>query len=80
MDITGVSKQRILNPLGVVEQVRAVSDDQGDGEQPSAKQASVMPRWRRRLFVAFTALTADAAVYFNFPRDRTVIIGSRIPL
>ena len=35
-----------------------------------------MPRWRRRLFVTVTALTADAAEYFNFPRDRTVIIGS----
>jgi KUP system potassium uptake protein len=51
-----------------------------DGDQPSAKQSSGMPRWRRRLFVAITALTADAAEYFNLPRDRTVIIGSRIPL
>jgi KUP system potassium uptake protein len=52
----------------------------GDSDQPTAKQGSGMPRWRRRLFVAITALTADATEYFNLPRDRTVIIGSRIPL
>ena len=50
------------------------------GDQRSAKQDSGMPRWRQRLFLAITALTADAAEYFNLPRDRTVIIGSRIPL
>ena len=38
------------------------------------------PRWRRRFFVAITALTADAAEYFNQPPDRTVIMGPRIPL
>ena len=51
-----------------------------DGDQRTAERGSDMPRWRRRLFVAITALTADAAEYFNLPRDRTVIIGSRIPL
>jgi KUP system potassium uptake protein len=51
-----------------------------DGDQRTAKVGSGMPRWRRRLFVAISALTADAADYFNLPRDRTVIIGSRIPL
>jgi hypothetical protein len=44
-----------------MEQVRAVSDDQGDGDQPSVQQLRLMPRWRRRLFVTVTALTADAA-------------------
>jgi KUP system potassium uptake protein len=39
-----------------------------------------MPGWRQRIFLATTALTADAAEYFNLPRDRTVIIGSRIAL
>jgi KUP system potassium uptake protein len=37
-----------------------------------------MSRWRKRLFVATSTITADAAEYFNLPRDRTVIIGSRI--
>ena len=36
--------------------------------------------WQQRIFIATSALTADAAEYFNLPRDRTVIIGSRITL
>ncbi len=39
-----------------------------------------MSRWRKRLFIATTRLTADAAEYFNLPRDRTVIMGARIEL
>ncbi|SCL39382.1 KUP system potassium uptake protein [Micromonospora pallida] len=37
-----------------------------------------MPLWRKRLFVATSYLTADAAEHFGLPRDRTVIMGSRI--
>ena len=37
-----------------------------------------MPRWRTRLFLATTALSADAARAFELPADRTVGIGSRI--
>ena len=37
-----------------------------------------MPGWQQRIFLATSALTADAADYFNLPRDRTIIIGSRI--
>jgi KUP system potassium uptake protein len=37
-----------------------------------------MPRWRKRLFVATSRITADAAEYFGLPRDRTVIMGARI--
>ena len=37
-----------------------------------------MPRWRKRLFVATSQITADAAVYFGLPREQTVIMGSRI--
>ena len=39
-----------------------------------------MSRWRKRLFVATSRITADAAEYFQLPRDRTVIMGSRIEL
>jgi len=39
-----------------------------------------MSRWRKRLFIATTRLTADAAEYFNLPRESTVIMGSRIEL
>jgi KUP system potassium uptake protein len=39
-----------------------------------------MSRWRKRLFIATTHVTADAADYFGLPRERTVIMGSRINL
>jgi KUP system potassium uptake protein len=39
-----------------------------------------MSRWRKRLFIATSRLTADAAEYFQLPPDRTVIMGSRIEL
>ncbi|GAA2848377.1 putative potassium transport system protein kup [Actinoplanes cyaneus] len=37
-----------------------------------------LPPWRKRLFIATAHATADAADYFGLPRDRTVIMGSRI--
>ena len=42
------------------------------GESPT------MAPWRKRLFIATSYLTADAAEYFHLPRSRTVIVGSRI--
>ena len=39
-----------------------------------------MSRWRKHLFLATSRITADAAEYFQLPRDRTVIMGSRIDL
>jgi len=39
-----------------------------------------MSRWRKRLFIATSQITADAAEYFRLPRERTVIMGSRIEL
>jgi KUP system potassium uptake protein len=43
-----------------------------------ASDAPGMTRWRKRLFLATSAITADAADHFNLPRDRTVIMGSQI--
>jgi len=43
-------------------------------------KAPGMSAWRKRLFIATSRLTADAAEYFQLPRDRTVIMGSRIEL
>ncbi|MDT0543502.1 MULTISPECIES: KUP/HAK/KT family potassium transporter [Streptomyces] len=40
--------------------------------------ATTMAPWRKRLFIATSYITADAAEYFGLPRDRTVIMGSRI--
>ena len=34
--------------------------------------------WRKRLFIATSYITADAAEHFGLPRDRTVIMGSHI--
>ncbi|MFI7519776.1 potassium transporter Kup [Micromonospora globbae] len=39
-----------------------------------------MPRWRKRLFIATSYITADAAEHFCLPRERTVIMGSHIEL
>lgn len=37
-----------------------------------------MVPWRKRLFIATSLVTADAAGYFILPSDRTVIVGSRM--
>ncbi len=37
-----------------------------------------MSRWRKNLFLATSQLTADPVEYFGLPRERTVIMGSRI--
>ncbi|MGH3676795.1 MAG: potassium transporter Kup [Mycobacterium sp.] len=42
------------------------------GDQPT------MAAWRKHLFIATSYITADAAEHFGLPRDRTLIMGSRI--
>jgi KUP system potassium uptake protein len=39
-----------------------------------------MSHWRKRLFIATSRITADAAESFGLTRDRTVIMGSRLEL
>ena len=39
-----------------------------------------MSRWRKRLFIATSRITADAADSLRLPRDRTVSMGSRIEI
>ena len=46
--------------------------DLAPGPQPT------MAPWRKRLFVAISHMTGDAAGYFGLPLDRTVIIGARV--
>ncbi|HEX5144389.1 MAG TPA: KUP/HAK/KT family potassium transporter [Mycobacterium sp.] len=43
-----------------------------------AGDAPTMPEWQKRLFIATSYITGDAAAYFGLPLDRTVIIGSRL--
>lgn len=40
--------------------------------------APTMADWRKRLFIATSYITADAAAHFGLPRDRTIIMGSHI--
>ncbi|OBI99070.1 potassium transporter Kup [Mycobacterium asiaticum] len=40
--------------------------------------APTMAAWRKRLFIATSYATADAAEYFGLPSESTVIMGSRI--
>jgi KUP system potassium uptake protein len=42
--------------------------------------APTMAPWRKRLFIATSYLTADAAEHFRLPHDRTVIMGERIEI
>ncbi|MGY2007928.1 potassium transporter Kup [Nocardia gipuzkoensis] len=44
------------------------------GRQPT------MAQWRKRLFIATSYITAEAAEQFRLPRDRTVIMGSHIEI
>ncbi len=44
------------------------------GSQPT------MAQWRKRLFIATSYITAEAAEQFRLPRDRTVIMGSHIEI
>ncbi|WP_285632144.1 KUP/HAK/KT family potassium transporter [Lentzea sp. NBRC 102530] len=37
-----------------------------------------MAGWRKRLFIATSYITADAAEHFGLPRERTVIMGAHI--
>jgi KUP system potassium uptake protein len=40
--------------------------------------APTMAAWRKRLFIATSHITADAASHFGLPLGRTVVVGSRI--
>ncbi|MCL3817489.1 potassium transporter Kup [Aeromicrobium wangtongii] len=37
-----------------------------------------MAKWRKRLFIATSHVTADAADHFGLPRDRVVMLGSHV--
>ncbi len=42
--------------------------------------APTMATWRKRLFIATSHVTADAAEHLGLPRDRTVVMGSQIDI
>ena len=43
-----------------------------------AGNTPTMARWRKRLFIATSHITADAADSFALPRDNTVVMGSQV--
>lgn len=43
-----------------------------------AGPAPTMAQWRKRLFIAISHMTGDAAGYFGLPLERTVIVGARV--
>jgi KUP system potassium uptake protein len=59
-----VDAERASYFLSTIDLIRGDSDD--------------MSGWRKTLFLATARITADAAEYFGLPRERTVIMGSRI--
>jgi KUP system potassium uptake protein len=68
-----VAQEDIECPLEVDEASYFLSTiDMHLGDQPE------MARWRKRLFLATSRMSTDAAEYFALPRDRTVIMGSQI--
>jgi KUP system potassium uptake protein len=39
-----------------------------------------MARWRKKLFLAVARNAADPVLYFGLPVERTVVMGSHVPL
>ena len=82
-----------MDPTDVPGLLPLIRDADVDGPTPDAKlsyfvsrielvqgHAPGMSRWRKRLFIATSRITADAAESLRLPRERTVIMGSRIEL
>jgi KUP system potassium uptake protein len=82
-----------MDPTNVPGLLPLIRDADAEGPAPDAKlsyfvsrielvqgDAPGMSRWRKRLFIATSRITPDAAEYFRLPRERTVIMGSRIEI
>jgi K+ transporter len=46
--------------------------------RPAGWKELIAAEWRERLFLATSAITADAAESFDLPRNRPVIVGSDV--
>ena len=82
-----------MDPTNVPGLLPRIRDADIEGPAPDAKlsyfvsrielvqgHAPGMSRWQKRLFIATSRITPDAAEYFRLPRERTVIMGSRIEI
>jgi KUP system potassium uptake protein len=80
-----------MDPTNVPGLLPLIREADVEGPAPDAKlsyfvsrielvpgHARGMSRWRKRLFIATSRITADASDSFQLPRERTVIMGSRI--
>jgi KUP system potassium uptake protein len=84
---------RYMEPPQICEVLRTLDPEQTEGpiaideasyflsklEVTKGTEPTMAP-WRKRLFIATSYLSTDAAQYFGLPPDRTVIMGSRIEL
>ena len=76
-DVPAALRQAAEGPLALPIEVEEASYFLSTIElRPS--DAPGMARWRKRLFLASSHVSADAADYFALPRDRTVIMGSLV--
>jgi KUP system potassium uptake protein len=82
-----------MDPTNVPALIPLIREADPEGPAPEARlsyfvsrielvpgHAPGMSQWRKRLFIATSRITADAAETFRLPRERTVIMGSRIEL
>ena len=82
-----------MDPTNIPALVPLIREADPEGSAPDARlsyfvsrielvpgHAPGMSQWRKRLFIATSRITADAAETFQLPRERTVIMGSRIEL
>jgi KUP system potassium uptake protein len=81
-----------MEPQNVPAALRLVKTRQTEGRGLKLKDATYflstiqlrtgprpsMANWRKRLFIATSHMTADAADHFQLPRERTVIMGSQV--
>ena len=71
--VLAAASEAMESPLGAAEPTYFVSTiELGVGDAPG------LSRWRKHLFIATSGISADAAEYFGLPRERTLIVGSRI--
>ena len=68
----------VLTARGTVRDRVEVSTPELSTIEPRVGDGPDLTRWRKRLFVATTQITADAAEYFGLPREQTIITGSRV--
>jgi KUP system potassium uptake protein len=76
-DVPAALRRAAEGPLGFPVEVEDASYFLSTIELRAGENGG-MARWRKRLFLASSHVSADAADYFGLPRERTVVMGSLI--